>query len=978
MKKSIKKIICMILCFAMIFTTLQTTMFSASAKVVGPDNKTELTITTDKSKYSWGDTIVFNIDVKNVSNETLTGIRISSLARNYMKLVEDGDAPVISKLEPGETTTVQVKYFATKLVGVMAFFFPIIWLFSPAARILYRETPFNYEKKVKVGAIKYRIGFEVEYNQNAEDDSNIFFSEPNKENIVTDSVSGVSYVNNEVLLSAKEGTTLEMIKKSVSEINGEVVGWINGFEEYQIRLNAIYSETDLQELSEKLKEKNDFISEVFLNFSMPIEDSDYLVPNDPWGGNQDWNSEIPDGNNWGVEAIKAPVAWAHRDEMNPITIGLIDSGFDTQHSDLTISCPQRNVEVNDHGTHVAGTMAADMDNDGVTGVMPTVKSTGERLVNLIGVSQKGTGFKEWFTFELKCCLAELFVRNTKIINISQGFNWSLSVENGFKEGWDRSFWQNGQITDKARNLARTYATPIEKFFKKSLEKNYDFVIVGSAGNDSGIDATFNSPWNAISDETIRNHILVVGSITNEGRENHWFKDDTHKGYSISQFSNLGNRVDIVAPGDKIYSTVPISMDTDGNADGFANTYINENGEESKWSGTSMAAPHVSGVASMVWSINPNLTGSQVKEIVVKSADRPITHTDGITYNILNAENAVNEAISSKSSITPWNPSEANYGTIISRVVKSVDDSSFISNAVISVYDDNGIYMGSSKSDEDAGQFELYLPDGEYTIVAYKTGYMPAVMRNSRVTANEVHYIEWFKLSENSSGSKYTVQGKITNAVDTSPISNVKMRFVNLYEQEFETEIFTESDGTFKVTLPTACYEVELSKDGYVDAKFNVIAAADMEGVNQNSMMSPSLGDGQFRMVLTWNKNPRDLDSHITGQTSSGSSFHVYYSNQNAYDNEQLVANLDVDDTSSYGPETITLTPTTTGTYKYYVHHYAGSGSISTSEAQVKLYKGNTLIGIYNAPTDQGTGIYWNVFEITNGQIKAINKISNNP
>lgn len=164
MKKVIKKIICMILCFAMIFTTLQTTMFSASAKVVGPDNKTELTITTDKSKYSWGDTIVFNIDVKNVSNETLTGIRISSLARNYMKLLEDGDAPVISKLEPGETTTVQVKYFATKLVGAMAFFFPIIWLFSPAARILYRETPFNYEKKVKVGAIKYRIGFEVEYN----------------------------------------------------------------------------------------------------------------------------------------------------------------------------------------------------------------------------------------------------------------------------------------------------------------------------------------------------------------------------------------------------------------------------------------------------------------------------------------------------------------------------------------------------------------------------------------------------------------------------------------------------------------------------------------------------------------------------------------------------------------------------------------------------------------------------------------------
>lgn len=163
MKKAIKKIICMILCFAMIFTTLQTTMLSVSAKVVGPDNKTELTITTDKSKYSWGDTVVFNIDVKNVTNETLTGIRISSLAKTYMKLVQEGDSPIISRLEPGETATVQIKYFATKLMGVMAIFFPIIWLFSPAARIVYRQTPFNYEKKIKVGAVKYRIGFEVEY-----------------------------------------------------------------------------------------------------------------------------------------------------------------------------------------------------------------------------------------------------------------------------------------------------------------------------------------------------------------------------------------------------------------------------------------------------------------------------------------------------------------------------------------------------------------------------------------------------------------------------------------------------------------------------------------------------------------------------------------------------------------------------------------------------------------------------------------------
>lgn len=969
MKKTFKRLLSVILCLAMVLTMLQSALISASAKVVGPDSKTELAITADKSKYSWGDTVVFNVDVKNITNDVLTGIKVYTLARNYLKILQDGDSPVISRLEPGETKTVQIKYFATKLAGIMAVFFPIIWLFNPVARIAYREANFNYEKKIKVGIINYKIGFEVLYNEVSEDD-NIYFSEPNEKNIVTDSVSGISYANNEILLSVKEGTNADTVNNLASELDGKIVGWINGFDEYQIRLNKSYSEADLQTLITNIKNKN-YVMDASLDFAMHLDNTDYLVPNDPWGGNQDWNSDIPDGNNWGVEAIKAPVAWAHRDEMNPITIGLIDSGFDTLHSDLTITCPQHNVQIADHGTHVAGTMAADMDRDGITGVMPTTKSNGDRLVTLVGASevQNGNGFEDWFTFEFKCCLAELFVRNTKVINISQGFNWYNP------NNWDNSYFTNGSITNKARSLARAYSIPIESFIKKSLERNYEFVIVASAGNDDGIDATFSSPWNAIEDETVKNHIIVVGSITNGGRENHWFKADTHKGYSISSFSNSGNRVDVVAPGDIIYSTVPVSMDTDGNADGFANTFV-ENGNTYTWSGTSMAAPHVSGVASMVWSINPNLTGSQVKEIVVKSADRPITHTDGITYNILNAENAVNKAIESKTSISPWTPLDSNYGAVVSRVVESANNNNIISNAIISAYDGNGEYVGSAMSDENAGQFELYLPDGEYTIVAYQMGYMPAVKRNIKATSGEVNYIDWFKLSAETVGSQYTVQGKITNAVDNSPISNVKMRFINLYEQEFETEIYTNNDGTYRVTLPTACYEVSLSKDGFVNSEFNVVAAADMENVSQNSMLSPSLGNGQFRMVLTWNENPRDLDSHIIGQKSNGSSFHVYYSHQNEYDGDTLVANLDVDDTTSYGPETITLNPRTSGTYKYYIHNYSGNGtaSLSTSLAQVKLYKGNTLIATYNVPTNQGTGRYWTLFEITNGVVKNINKI----
>ena len=63
--KSAKRVLSVILCFVMVLTIFQGTTVGASAKVVGSDNKTQLTITQDKSKYSWGDTIVFNVDVKN-------------------------------------------------------------------------------------------------------------------------------------------------------------------------------------------------------------------------------------------------------------------------------------------------------------------------------------------------------------------------------------------------------------------------------------------------------------------------------------------------------------------------------------------------------------------------------------------------------------------------------------------------------------------------------------------------------------------------------------------------------------------------------------------------------------------------------------------------------------------------------------------------------------------------------------------------
>ena len=62
-----------------------------------------------------------------------------------------------------------------------------------------------------------------------------------------------------------------------------------------------------------------------------------------------------------------------------------------------------------------------------------------------------------YIVEYKSALAELILRGTKVINISQGVHWN---ETDPSEG----FWKDNNITDKARNETITLSKPMEAFF----------------------------------------------------------------------------------------------------------------------------------------------------------------------------------------------------------------------------------------------------------------------------------------------------------------------------------------------------------------------------------------------------------------------------------------------------------------------------------------------------------------------------------
>ena len=182
---------------------------------------------------------------------------------------------------------------------------------------------------------------------------------------------------------------------------------------------------------------------------------------------------------------------------------------------------------------------------------------------------------------------------------------------------------------------------------------------------------------------------------------------------------------------------------------------------------------------------------------------------------------------------------------------------------------------------------------------------------------------------------------------------------------------TDSNGSYELTLPVGNYTVEVTKAEYIVDSFDYMVTEGYQSA-PNYVISPILADGAWRIVLTWGLRPSDLDSYMYGTLSSGKRFEVFYESscRNAYDNDKLVCNLDVDETEGYGPETITLYPQNDKPYYYFVERYVYSenGTLTTSGAQVKVYRGSTLMAVFDVPTDQGEGDRWNLFAIKNNEI----------
>lgn len=297
----------------------------------------------------------------------------------------------------------------------------------------------------------------------------------------------------------------------------------------------------------------------------------------------------------------------------------------------------------------------------------------------------------------------------------------------------------------------------------------------------------------------------------------------------------------------------------------------------------------------------------------------------------------------------------------------------IANATVTVYE--GSRIVKTTTTDESGRYSFVIDPGTYRLSIYASGYIPASQTVTVEEGEDKHIDLLLMAKKNSDEIMGGIYGNITDAVTGNRLSDVSVKISKGWANEVNTTEFVKEEKTdyygnyscrktpvygVNFGLDAGNYTITISKEGYIPTTFNVVIVGGVD-LEFNSTITPVGEEDVYRVVLTWGEYPWDLDSHLNG-TYNGERDHIYYRRKDGD-----ASNLDVDDTTSYGPETVTIPDIEayTGKITYAVHDYTNRDEtecdkMSKSGATVKVYKGGNLLKTFYIPSGvQGT--VWNVF-----------------
>ncbi|AWZ07943.1 MULTISPECIES: S8 family serine peptidase [unclassified Streptomyces] len=299
-----------------------------------------------------------------------------------------------------------------------------------------------------------------------------------------------------------------------------------------------------------------------------------------------------------MSQIKADQAWAVNPGSATVKVGILDTGVDDQHQDLapnfnaadSASCAYGKADtrvgawrdVGSHGTHVAGTVAAAKNGKGVVGVAPGVK------ISSVRVAEPSTSM--------------FFAENTIC-----AFVWS--GDHGFKVT-NNSYYTDPWQFNCPDNIDQAAIIEGVKRAQEYAESKGSLQ-VAAAGNED-YDLAHKTTDSASPNDSTPTNRTITNACLDIPTELPGVVTVAANGTGVTKasFSNFGQGViDVAAPGSNVYSTVP-------------------GGTYSSMSGTSMASPHVAGVAALIASANPGITPAQIRDKLATQANDVACPSDG--------------------------------------------------------------------------------------------------------------------------------------------------------------------------------------------------------------------------------------------------------------------------------------------------------------------------------------------------------------
>ena len=346
----------------------------------------------------------------------------------------------------------------------------------------------------------------------------------------------------------------------------------------------------------------------------------------------DFTPDEGDANAWGLAAIGAVDAQQVDVPRATVTVAVMDTGIDPDHKDLkdridasrSVGCQVNGIPNQDpsawkddhyHGTHVAGTIAASHNGYGVDGVAPDAT-----LIAIKTSNKAGSFYPEY---------------------VACAFDWAaehnVDVSNSSYYMDPYAFWMPNEASQAAGLEAASRAV---RYSKEHGVVN--FAAEGNSNDDHDNPTIDKDSPNDVEGAAVERNVaggIDVPAMLNDSvlsvsaLKLPTGADPATAKLERAGFSNYGkNSVDVAAPGQRIWSTMP-TWEKDPP---FG--YL---------SGTSMASPHAAGVAALVKEIHPDYTADEVIALVKKQAgytyDRLAEPTDGKEYRgagLVNALDAV--------------------------------------------------------------------------------------------------------------------------------------------------------------------------------------------------------------------------------------------------------------------------------------------------------------------------------------------------